>query len=197
MVRFGEHFFVDFSVDLASAIDTMQNNMFSSVSIQKNPDGFMIFAFNNILQLNTTFPGIGNTVTHNDNGEPCDLFLNIFSDPQIIDLSTGRLSSTSPCIRAGRNGTNIGAWQENITAIAPDNNRYPLLSVAGTRSDYSLPMQVGNGRTSNLQAPVSVYSLNGRRLAVPTNSSNRVGCTNLSARAAGGYVLEMRFSEKW
>lgn len=186
----------DFSLDLASAIDTIKNNILSSVSIQKTPDGFMVFAFNNVMQLNTTFPGIGNTIIRNDNGEPCDLFFNIYSDPQTMDMPTGALFSTSPCIRAGQNGTTIGVWQGNFTAIAPDKYRNPRLSAAGARSDYSLSMQVRRGRTSNLQAPASVYSLNGRRLSVPTNSSNRVGSANLSARATGAYVLEMRFSGK-
>lgn len=183
---------------LRSSSDTITNNIFQYLNISKNPTCSMVLEYNDILLIPTPFPGIGQPTIHNDNGELCDLFFNIFADPQIIDSATGTLSSTSPCIRAGQNGTNIGVWQGQgiVTAIASDKNRTPRLSAVGARSDYSLSMQVNGGRASNLQEPISAYSLNGRRLAVLTTMSNSLGSAKQSGRASGAYVLEMRFSGK-
>lgn len=189
-------FFFAFSMGFGLSTDTIENNVFSSVELGKNSSWSMMFAYNDLMLLVIPFPGIGKPVISNDNGEPCDLFFNIFSDPQITDQSTGALLSTSPCIRAGKNGSNIGVWQGTSAAIAPDKNRNLRLSAGGARQDYSLSMQVNSGRASNLQAPANVYSLNGRRLAVLTNTSNDIGSVKKSARASGAYVLEMRFLGK-
>jgi len=48
-------------------------------------------------------PGIGVINNNNANGDPCDVYLNIFLDPLFVDGSAGdfRLSGDSPCIDAG------------------------------------------------------------------------------------------------
>ncbi|MDA3837754.1 MAG: T9SS type A sorting domain-containing protein [Candidatus Delongbacteria bacterium] len=50
-------------------------------------------------------PYIGNIVTTNSNGDPCDAYGNISMDPMFVDVDNGdlRLQSSSPCIDTGTN----------------------------------------------------------------------------------------------
>jgi hypothetical protein len=196
------NFFDGFSWYGSTSTDTITNNIFFCLSdVYRNNKTPFLFAYNDVFNWCTSMlisPGIGTTSIRNDNGEPCDLFLNIFSDPQISDSSTGALFSTSPCIRAGQNGTNIGVWQGpgSVATRSSNSARSWSLLAKASRPEYSLSMQVKTVRALNLQVPANVYSLNGRRLAVLTTTSNDVGRAKPSARASGAYVLEMRFSGK-
>ncbi len=50
-------------------------------------------------------PYLGNNVTTNSNGDPCDAYGNISMDPRFVNTANGnfRLQSNSPCIDAGTN----------------------------------------------------------------------------------------------
>ena len=57
--------------------------------------------FNNTANFNG-YPGTyGLPVQNNSNGDACDLFFNIFLNPQFLDTNTFLLANNSPCIDAG------------------------------------------------------------------------------------------------
>lgn len=175
--------------------DTIMNNIFKdNVGLSSVlPSGTMIFfAYNDIPNLQQGFPGIGNPVIQNDNGYPCDLFFNIYTDPLFEDEFTGVLQSNSPCIRAGLNGKNMGVWQGNLTAIASRPAKAGIPSLDMKPKTISL-LQSGKNTESRLfngTGPVNIYSLNGRRLTVITinSSQNNSAVKRLSS---GMFVAKM------
>jgi hypothetical protein len=192
------NFYCQSSFDLGSSNDTIINNIFSTgfVYINKNTASPVFFAYNDVLYLGTIFPGIGTPIIRNDNGEPCDLFMNIFSDPRIADSLTGRLSVNSPCIRAGLNGVNIGVWQGTDPSFALKNDRRGIPSGALFRPEIYTSVSIGKGpeaQPSNY--PVNVYSLNGKRLSMSAGYSLPTGngaSFSSPKGAAGLYVIQRR-----
>ena len=59
----------------------------------------------------TVPPGLGEIVTQNANGDPCDVHGNIFLDPEFCDPQAGdyAISDSSPCLGARQGGVDVGS----------------------------------------------------------------------------------------
>jgi Right handed beta helix region/Secretion system C-terminal sorting domain len=59
--------------------------------------------YSNALSFAGSIVGAGDIIGENDNGDPIDIFSNIFLDPQFVSVDEGdfQLLETSPCINAG------------------------------------------------------------------------------------------------
>jgi len=168
------NFLKDFQIESNGIHDTIINNIFSQGVWLSGTSLF--FAYNDVINLQETVVGIGNPVIHNDNGYPCDLFFNIYTDPLISDTLTGALQSGSPCIRAGLNG-NIGFWQGQggiYTGVIKRSTLTGRQLTSKPETMSILQSERAFGGESRLfdgkQGPVSLYSLNGRRLTVINNN---------------------------
>ncbi len=96
-------------------------------------NGFLDISFNNlwdnIENFNSNIPGIGEIITTNSNGNPCDTYYNISLDPLFVDYNSFdyHISEGSPVIDAGNNmnvvseidlDNNIRIWDGNNNGIA-------------------------------------------------------------------------------
>lgn len=99
-----------FQIGCASG-SRVENNIFSGNNnaglIFNQSEEFWIF-FNDFFNngqniISDNLNGIGNIVSSNYNGDPCDLFSNIFLDPQFMNEQSANfeLSANSPCRNAG------------------------------------------------------------------------------------------------
>ena len=63
--------------------------------------------------------GLGDLVDVNVNGDPCDVFSNIFLDPLFCGWENNdlQLAANSPCLGAGENGADIGAYGVGCAAV--------------------------------------------------------------------------------
>ncbi len=94
------------------------NDAFSSPSIMYND-----FWSNSGGDLYGTPPEVGSLTTTNANGDPSDIFYNIFLDPVFVDLNNRdfQIQATSPCIDAGDPSNPAGI---NMWGSAPDQGKY-------------------------------------------------------------------------
>ncbi|MBN1760628.1 MAG: hypothetical protein JW863_20030 [Chitinispirillaceae bacterium] len=185
---------------LKTSGDTVINNIFSGLNIvpgERYVNGFIAYNCIDHYSRNAAdtakLTGIGKVVIVNDNGFPCDLFLNIFTDPLFLDVSTGKLHPSSPCFKAGLNGTNIGVSKEepDFTALKfrtsyqnekPVVNATAALIFGNTANGSPLP-----GNTIGVDSRSNVFLLNGRRAAM-TGNAGTYGASRRISR--GFYVLK-------
>ena len=79
----------------------------NSYGIYSNNNGYMDLSYNNFyaninLIQDDDFPqGFGDAITSNTNGDPADIYSNIFMDPQFADFEDYELLATSPAVNAG------------------------------------------------------------------------------------------------
>jgi hypothetical protein len=176
--------------------DTIVNNIF--VNFQYNREGTkpIFFAYNCFPEGSVELPGVGHPVIRNDFGEPCDLYMNIFSDPLIADSTTGALQNNSPCLKAGSNSSNIGVWKKEGFSVKVSrvgiNNHREKSSIA--RPFFILNKEYSRnyppyGLNSNTIGCVSLFSLDGRRVTSFHRSSGNSGGTGNSQAMAKGYYL--------
>jgi hypothetical protein len=179
--------------------DTIINNLFKDFGYCDNNQP-IFFAYNAIPQGSINLPGVGQPKIKNDFGEPCDLYFNIFSDPLIADSSTGALQKNSPCLKAGMNGTNIGAWKnEGIFTRIITSQDYTLRNTQnGVRTNIFMnnefPRHLSTDRMlSNNRDCFLMYSLTGRRIKsnpAVTGNSTAPGKMVRGRIANGFYVLK-------
>ncbi len=155
-------------------------------------------------------PGIGQLAMTNSNGDSCDVYHNIFLDPQFADTAAGdyHLTAGSPCIDAGDpalehdpDGTvaDMGAFYYPHTVDAADEigatvrdyrleQNYPNPFNAQTRISFEVP-QSGN-------ATLQVFDLTGRLVQTLTDGMIAAGThevnVDASALPSGMYIYRLQ-----
>jgi hypothetical protein len=165
-----------------NSFDTIANNIFANVSLQKNGTNQMYFAYNDFPENSVTLPGIGTPVIWDDNATPCDLFFNIFEDPGIEDFYTGKLFSSSICIHAAMDGGDIGSWQSDITN---GKNAMRMVLVKNRLPKNGKQVHLSETMMNDSRA-MMFYSVDGRRMRI-SQANSRGG--NRRRIAAGIYLF--------
>ncbi len=152
-----------------SRSDTVANNIFSTIRFDHPTDSLFYFAYNTVDSCVGWKPlGIDTPAITNANGDSCDFFYNIFTDPRIVDSTTGQLRNTSPCIGAASDGTNMGVYQgegAEVKHSALSGNHGPrrLLHLAIWTRNLLLhrdaPVSFENGDYA-----LSLYTVSGRQI---------------------------------
>jgi Carboxypeptidase regulatory-like domain len=151
----------------SSASDTILNNIL--VYLYGSPYASILYTSpfrHNIIQDEAqgkiVFGLLVNTQT-NVNGDSCDIWFNMHSDPLFVDNSLTTLSSLSPAIGAASDGTNIGYYQGKgvISSVSNGNttkgnstsfsiqalpNRNILIPAAYTKSPFTIFIYDMSGR---------------------------------------------------
>ncbi|MBN1577386.1 MAG: carboxypeptidase regulatory-like domain-containing protein [Chitinispirillaceae bacterium] len=172
-----------------SGKDTLINNIFANVRFEKNSTVPFYFAFNAVDSCYGSLPlGVGTNSMTNVRGDSCDFFFNIFTDPLIADSATGEFAQNSPCIGAGSDGTNMGAYKGEDAGAR--------LKGAGHKIRAYRTIRINSGNkvlfvqcdvSPDAVYTVSLYSMSGRQL-----------WTNVKMRPAAGNLHPMDgFSTPW
>jgi hypothetical protein len=157
---------------------------------------------------------LGLIVTTNANGDSCDIYYNIFLDPEFVDTLTGNyhLLSTSPCIDAGdptypldpdSTIADIGAFyyhqyatiDRGLDTIHPTSYRlsqnYPNPFNAQTIISYTIPR--------NQHVELRIFNLLGHRVQTLVNGYQTAGHKSVtwdaSHCASGIYFLQLTTSQ--
>ncbi len=152
-------------------------------------------------------PGLGNIVTTNNNGDPVDLWFNLFLDPEINSPNTYYPAPTSPLINAGNPAdqldpdnsiADIGLRQVyvNCTNLPELGTRLPT-SAEGLEPAFAASTSVfpnptnGRFRVESDQPIewVELWSLDGRRLEL---REGQTGAYDVDGYPAGIYLLRIQ-----
>jgi hypothetical protein len=186
---------------LETSGDSVVNNIFQSrLTPVIRADRTVYMAFNCIgvgaLSANQMYGlvGIGNISLKNDNGYPCDMFFNILANADVLNDTTGELSPSSPCRKAGYNGIDIGVWQSSRDQTMIARRDSPSrLEISGTNPRHALYAPfLPNRQSAAPGGKAAIYLFNGRRVAVPAGFNSRGNASTSAGRTLsnGVYVLE-------
>jgi hypothetical protein len=150
--------------------DTVTNNIFSTVRFDNASNDMLYFANNVVDTLRgEALPGIGRIVQTNVNGDSCDYFFNLFQDPRIADSATGQLYEGSVCIGAASDGTDIGVYHGEPSAIKAFHSsphvslREHMVPLRIER--WTIPVPARNlPRTPSETCIIELYTLQGKLL---------------------------------
>ena len=167
-----------------------------------NPPGTRAFQYN-LMFLNplgdfsSNTAGLGNICCANRNGDSCDLYDNLFFDPQFVDTAAGdyHLLAFSPCIDAGPDSSaqfpvhdpdgtiaDIGAYYYDQTqAVDPERTavrRYELMQ--NYPNPFNATTEIRFDLPKAAQVNLAVYDLLGRQVAVLSNERLSAGTHSIS-----------------
>lgn len=163
--------FTDLTFDnhdkISSNSDAIMNNiilaMYRSLyynTVYTSPFGYNLIRYQEGINI---FGLLANAQT-NANGDSCDIWFNIHSDPLFADNTLTVLNNSSPAIAAASDGTNIGYYQgQGVNAILPGNaNNFRKLGckiniIYDMRNNISLNIPISEG-----EMKIAIYNALGR-----------------------------------
>jgi hypothetical protein len=157
---------------------------------------------------NISIAGLGVISTVNSNGDSCDIFNNLFLDPEFVNPTTGdfTLQSTSPCIDAGDPSSpldpdntiaDIGAFYFNQTGVADPafSIQYSVFSISAFPNPFNSSLAIRFEVRDASPVELKIYDIQGREVAASGTGhwalgENRV-VWNAEGMPSGIYFIQL------
>jgi len=159
--------------------------------------------------------GLGVVTTLNANGDSCDIFHNIFLDPEFVDPLVGNyhLLATSPCIDAGDPTSpldpdstiaDIGAFYFDQTMMVPQQLGFWQPTQSGILTNYPNPFNtstlINYSLTNASQVELTISNILGQRIAILVSGIQPAGTHHIiwdaSRVASGIYFAQLQIQKK-
>jgi len=166
---------------------------------------------NQFFSNNCYYPsGLGQLITVNTNGDPCDIYYNIFLNPQFVDPVNGDfyLISSSPCIDAGDPTSpldpdstiaDIGAYyfDQSAAVESPAFSILPLaFSIVSFPNPFNNSLKIAYAVPAPGNIEIQLYDITGRLAAVIIDKYHSPGYYETTFApdrlASGVYFLQMK-----
>ena len=170
--------FHEFRIMEPPYLDSIRNNIFNTIYTHAYSDTIFYnspFSYN-IQQFKNSGPnfpyfGLLVNIQTNSNGDSCDQWFNMKTDPLFADTTMTVLYNNSPAIKAASDGTNIGYYQGDGVGILTDNNQVNPANCELIIKNSSIFFNLLKSGNTRLQ----IYNIKGRLLETLVDSYKQAG----------------------